>query len=501
MNPRIRRLSVFVLVLYVGLFIKLNQIQLVDAPSLERRADNTRVVTRDFNQPRGTIASADGMILAQSAPTPNGQFAFQRTYPTGDLFAHVVGSFSYQFGADGVERQYSDQLSGQITELKYPGLSALWDNSPNVGNVSLTVRADVQAAAKAALGNRKGSVVALDPRTGAILALWSFPSYDPNLVSDNDAAKARAVRELLDASPENPRLARAYRDRYFPGSTFKIVTASAGLTTGKVSNEAPTYPVERGFTPPLTSRPIANFDGSACGGTLADLLRVSCNSAFARMGSLTLGPDPMIEQAKQFGFNDTAPIDLPGAAASAFPTSFGNRVRAGAPGEADVYENTPALAQAAIGQNDVSATPLQMALVAAAVANGGAIMSPHVFDSVSDARGRIVDRHADSVWRQPLSAENAAIMRRNLIGVVADGTAKGMAVAGLEVGGKTGTAQLGTDPPRSHAWIVGFAGLPCQPAEVAVAVLVEGQVGASEQTGGRVAAPIAQAVIKAALKR
>jgi len=502
MNPRIRGLAIFVTVLYGLLFAKLNQIQVFGAADLNDRVDNSRKVARDFNRERGIISSADGTVLARSVETGREDLRFQREYPTGDLFAHVVGAFSFAFGSDGLERRYSDQLSGRTSELQFPGLSVLWDDTPNVGDLTLTIDAKVQQAAKDALGQRKGSVVAIDPRTGAIRALWSFPSYDPNLVATNDVAAARAARELMDASPDKPRLARSYRERYFPGSTFKVVTAGAGLESGKVDDTRPTYPVERSFTPPLTSRPIANFDRSACGGTLPDLLRVSCNSSFARMGSQTLGPDPMIDTAGRFGFNDIPPLDIDRGVVSVFPNDFGARVRAAeVAGDADVYENTPALAQASIGQNDVSATPLQMALVAAAVANGGSIMTPYVVDRVTDPRGRVVERANETVWKSPLSPQNAAILRADLLGVVAGGTAKGLATPGLEVGGKTGTAQLGTVPPRSHAWIIAFAGRPGGPAELAVAVIVEGQLGASEQTGGRVAAPIAKAVIEAAVPR
>lgn len=502
MNSRIRKLGIVMIVLYVALFAKLNQIQLVQASALDKRVDNTRTVTRDFNSPRGLIVSADGKILAQSAETSGARFRYQREYPLGDLVSHVTGTFSFQFGSDGVERQYADELSGRTSELQFPSLGDLFDDQPNVGDVHLTLRADVQQVAKDALGPRHGSVVAIDPRSGAIIAMWSYPSYDSNLVATNDVVASKAARELLDASPDKPRLGRAYRDRYFPGSTFKVVTSAAGLVSGKVTDASPVYKSASSFTPPLSTRPIRNFGGSTCGGALPEILRVSCNSAFAEMGSVTLGPDPMIERAEAMGFNSVPPIDLPGAVASTYPTDFGKRVRAGAnPGDADVYTNSAKLAQTAIGQNDVSATPLQMALVVASVANEGRIMAPHVFANVTDARERVVRSHADSVWRTPMSSATAAILRADLIGVVEGGTAAGLQIPGVEVGGKTGTAQLGRIPPRSHAWIVAFAGIPGQPPEIAVSVLVEGQEGASEQTGGRVAAPIAKAVIQAALGR
>lgn len=499
MNKQIRALAIAVSVCYLALFVQLNRIQLIDAPALTKRPDNTRTQERDYNRPRGTVTSAEGSLLAVSDPTGSERFAFQRRYPTGDLFAHVVGSFSFQYDVDGVEREYGDALAGRIPELQISGFTAPFDKRPNVGNVVLTLREDLQRVAKEQLGDRKGSVVALDPRDGRVLAMWSYPSYDPNKTSSNDQKLALFARQLLDADPAKPRLARAWRDRYAPGSTFKVVTAAAGLESGKVTVDSPSYPVRTSYTPPLTRRPLRNFGGEACGGTLVALLRVSCNTGFAQMGAETLGPQPLIERSAAFGFDSVPPIDLPGAVRSVFPTDFGRQMRPGTDTTAPIYENTPAVAQSAIGQYDVSASPLQMALVAAGIANGGQIMRPHVLGSVTDRSGEVVKTLPNEVWTTATTPEVAAVLRAAMIEVVRKGTATRLAIDGMEVGGKTGTAQLGTDPPKSHAWIIGFAGPPGQPAHVAVAVLVEGQEGASEQTGGRVAAPIARAVMAAAL--
>ncbi len=501
MNRQIRALAAVMVLLYAALFVKLNQIQLVDAPALSRRPDNTRSIERDFNRPRGEIRSADGVVLARSDERA-GRFAFQRVYPEGDLFAHVVGSYSYLFGSDGVERTYNDQLAGQTPALKLRSFQHLFSAYTAVGNVELTLRTDLQRVARRQLGERKGSVVALDPRTGAILAMWSFPSYDPNLTSSNDAKVARAFREELDRKPDKPRLAKTYRERFAPGSTFKVVTLSAGVESGDVTPAAPSYPRVSSYTPPLTSRPIRNFDGSTCGGTLAEILKVSCNSAFAQMGAETLGPEPMIREAEQFGFNAVPPIDLTQAVKSVFPTDFGARVSAGpTPESADVYENSAALAQSAIGQNSVAATPLEMALVAAAMGNRGAIMVPHVMSQVLDSKGEAVERYEARVWKQATTPETADVVADAMLGVAESGTATAIRVPGLRIGAKTGTAQVASGTPRSHAWVIAFAGPPDAPPEVAVAVLVEAQPGNSEQTGGRVAAPIAREVIKAALGR
>ncbi|MFN8049813.1 MAG: penicillin-binding protein 2 [Acidimicrobiales bacterium] len=500
MNKQLRKLAIGLMACYLALFAKLNWLQVIDASDLNNKPENGRTVVRDFNRPRGDIVTADGVIVAHSVPS-EGRYRYQRTYPSGNLFAHSVGSYSLLFGSDGVERKYNDVLSGNTTEFRFRGFIDPFVEEPNVGTVSLTMRSDVQQAAKDALGEKPGSVVVLDPRTGAILAMWSYPSYDPNFTAINDATAARAFKEGLDKTPGKPLLARAFRDRYFPGSTFKVVTASAGLESGKVTETTPNFPPANGYQPPLTTRKIGNFDGATCGGVLFDLLRVSCNSGFAEMGSRLLGPDAMIDQAKRFGFDDTPPIDLPGAVSSVFPESFGKRLRAGAnPGDADIYEGTPQLAQASIGQNDVSATPLEMAMVAGAIGNGGAMMTPHVMSEVRDRNGEVVDTYQPAVWKTPVSPTTAEVMKRGMVEVATKGTAKAMAIGGVEVGGKTGTAQLGTTPPKSHAWVIGFAGPAGQPAEVAVAVLVQGQPGASEQTGGKVAAPIAKKVLEVALK-
>jgi peptidoglycan glycosyltransferase len=499
MNRQLRQLMAALMVCYVALFIKLNQVQVFDAAELNNRPDNTRKIERDFNHPRGDIVSADGVLLAHSEPI-EGRFAYQRTYPKGDLFAHTVGSYSFVFGSDGIEKTYNDDLAGVSDSFKISSFTDPFNKVPNVGTVVTTLREDVQTAARTALGENRGSVVALNPQTGALLAMWSNPSYDPNFVSTNDTIVARAFRGALDADVNKPRLARSFRERYFPGSTFKIVTAAAGLESGKITETAPDFARAKGYQPPLTNRAISNFGGSTCGGTLFEILRVSCNSAFAQMGAELLGPDPMVATAEKFGFNSTAPIDLAGAATSVFPTDFGKRLRDGAnPGDAPVFENTPLLALASIGQGEVSATPLQMALVASAVANNGNIMTPHVMSEIRGRNGSSVEEFTQSVWRRPIGEATATTLRRAMLEVAADGTAKAMRIDGFEVGGKTGTAQLGTPTPSSHAWVIGFAGPPGQAPTVAIAVLVEAQPGASEQTGGAVAAPIAKQVLEVAL--
>ena len=487
MTRQIRLIGAALMVCFTVLFVQLTRLTVIEAGSLNDNPNNTREILRDFNQPRGTISTADGVVIARSVPSPpEDRFELQREYPEGPLFAHLTGFFSFTLGSAGVEKVYNDELAGRTNELSLKSLEDLFVDEDRVGNVTLTVRADLQRIAAETLGDRRGSVVALDPRTGAILAMYSNPTYDPNVLANHDTAAATQAQEALDAQPDKPRLARTYQERFFPGSTFKVVTATAGLASGKVTPDSPSYPTQGSYTPPLTNRPIRNFDGDSCGGTLFTILRVSCNSAFAQMG-VEVGAEDMVEAAEGYGFNDAVPIDLTAPARSAFP------------GVDHFERNDPALAQSAIGQNEVAATPLQMALVAAAVANGGEIMAPHVLQDVRDTDQSVVDEHDDDVWRTAMDPGTAETLRQAMLGVVESGTATRLKVPGYEVGGKTGTAQLGTDPPRSHAWIIGFGGRPGERASVVVAVIVEGAREVSNQTGGRVAAPIAQAVLKAAL--
>jgi len=488
MNTQIRRLGIGLLACYVALFVMLNWIQVFNKDTLDNHPLNTLKVKQQFNKPRGTITSADGALLAESVDVPDArQFPLQRHYPEGELFAHLTGYYSFDHGSSGLERQYDPELTGQTIGQQIRGFADLLNPRAQVGNLTLTVRKDLQQVAKDALGERNGSVVALDPRTGEVLAFWSYPSFDPNLVSSLDSKVSNFAWGSYNADTAKPLLAHQYQETYFPGSTFKVVTGSTGLETGTVTVDNPSYPVATSYTPPQTNKAISNFGGEACGGTLFNILRVSCNSAFAQMGTETIGPDKMIHGAESFGFNSRPPIDLPAPVESFFPTSF--------------KDDLPALAQSSIGQRDVQASPLQMALVAAAIANGGRTMKPHVVREVRDSEGRVIQRGSISQWLQPLSVDSAQTMRQAMLGVVANGTAVAMKIPGYEVGAKTGTAQLGTDPPRSHTWVIGFAGPPGGAPEIAIAVVVLDQPGASESTGGRVAAPIAKQVIQAYLAK
>jgi peptidoglycan glycosyltransferase len=345
------------------------------------------------------------------------------------------------------------------------------------------VRKDLQQIARDALGEHKGSVVALDPRDGSILAMWSYPAYDPNPLASHDLAAAQAAKDLLDADPDHPLRGRTWQERFFPGSTFKLVTGSIGVDTGKVTQSDPSFPALSAYEPP-DGKPIGNFGGEVCGGALFNILAVSCNSSFAQMGAEVVGPGDMQAGAARFGFNSAPPIDLPSAVRSVFP---------------DTGKSKALLGQASIGQFNTAATPLEMAMVAGAIGNGGQMMAPHVMKEVRDSKGNVVKTYAPSLWHRVMSQGSSDLMKQAMEGVVAHGTGTAAQISGMEVGGKTGTAQLGTTPPSSHAWFVCYAGPPGEAPQIAVAVLVEGEPGASETTGGTVAAPIARQIVEQAL--
>jgi peptidoglycan glycosyltransferase len=484
MDRSIRRLGVFLMLLFCALFAQLNYIQVFHSQKLNERPGNSRPIDQAFNQPRGTITTADGVIVARSVPVDSKR-KYLRTFPEGSAYAQITGYFTYTMGATGLEDAYNTELSGKTPTQQVRSFTDLWGNKNPSGNLKLTIRSDLQKAAIESLGERKGSVVALDPRTGGVLALWSYPSFDPNLISTHDDAAGQAAKKVLDADPAKPLLARSYRETYAPGSTFKVVTLATGLQTGKATPDT-SFPVESSWTPPQTTRALRNFGGESCGGTLFAVLAKSCNTSFARLG-VDIGGSDMIMGAQAFGFNAKPPFDLP-AVSSTFPNQDFSRAQA-------------ELAQSAIGQNSVTATPLEMALIAAGIANGGKVPTPHVVDEVTDQDNRTIKTVKPGTWKTAISPEVAASTRDAMRTVVTSGTLAGtLQVPGLDVGGKTGTAQIGSSG-RSHAWVIAWAFKEGETEPfLALAVLVENQSGVGEGTGGRAAGPIARAMIDAALE-
>jgi penicillin-binding protein A len=483
MNRQIRFVGLGIMVLFVALFLQLNWVQIVHAPALEANPLNSRAVVKEYNAPRGNIISADGVTLAASIPT-SGELKYLRTYPTGALFEQVTGFFSFTYGSDGVERSYDRVLTGANSPFKLPTslsqLRNLLANHNQSQSVTLTVRNDLQKVAETQLAGRDGSVVALDPRSGAILAMYSNPTFDPNLLSGHDQAKVEANYKALSATPGifSP---GAYRQRWFPGSTFKIITASAVYDHQPALADR-VLPTLSALPLPQTTNELHNFGGESCGGNLLELFTVSCDTGFAQIG-LDLGPSALYQEATDYGFNHTPPIDLPFPAQSTFPPA------------ASFTLDQPGLAYSAIGQQSVQATPLQMALVAGAVANGGTIMNPHVLSHVTNSQNQVVSTYQPKPWLQATSAATAAQVKRLMVAVVDHGTGVAAQIPGVQVAGKTGTAQTGTG--KTDDWFVGFA--PAAAPTIAVAVVLPDQPAANEFQGGTVAAPIARAVMEAYL--
>ena len=481
MNTQIRVLGIVLMVLFSALFLQLNNLQIFSAASLNNNSLNTRTVVRDFSQPRGSIQTSDGVVIAESVDVHDA-FERQRRYPEGELFAHITGYFSFTFGDDGAERIYNDALTGRNNKVSLNRLGDILLDKDKTANVTLTVSKSLQQLATDGLAGRKGSVVAIDPRNGAILAFADYPSYDPNLLASHNQDDVRKAWADLNADVNRPLLPRTYRERYFPGSSFKVVTTATALATGVATPTQPVYPVLTALPLPQTTEPLRNFGGESCGGALPEILQVSCNTAFAQLG-LDIGAQGMANGANQFGFNKVPPIDLPFGAASVFP-------------DASAFaRDKPALAKSAIGQQDVAATPLQMALVAAGIANNGVIMTPHVMAEVRNSQADVLERYEPKPWLQAVPPEVAHATRDMMIGVVAGGTGTAAQIPGVAVAGKTGTAQTGLG--TSHTWFIAFA--PAEAPRVAVAVMLENQPSANEFTGGVLAAPIAHDIIVAAL--
>lgn len=489
MNSRIRHLALALIVCYLALFVQLNVLQVGKQEQLNADIRNTRQAVRDFNRPRGDIVTADGVVVATSEPTPDGdRFAYQRRYPTGDLFAHITGYFTFAYGATQLERTQNDVLAGRTPEQRLKGLSTIFTGDDTSGSVQLTLHSGLQQLAKDALGPREGSVVVLDPRTGRVLALWSFPSFDPNLVAVHDSELAGEVLEFLNAAPGKPLLANTYQERYMPGSTFKLITTATALETGYVDLTS-SWPDETEWRPPQTTDPIENYGGTRCGGDLAEVFRRSCNIPFAQM-AVGMGAPAMVAGAKAFGVGEPVPIDLPRPATSYF-------------GEvSDFVDNVPLLAIGGFGQGNTSMVPLHMAMVAAAIANGGVMMKPYVVEATYDHGGHLLDRTEPTVWKRPISEATARILTGLMVQVVNQGTARCCMTleGGVQAAAKTGTAQLNAtgQPERSHAWIVAFA--PAEAPRFAIAVMLRGtDAEISAGTGGTLAGPIAKQLLDYAL--
>ena len=485
MNKQIRRLAVALLLCYLILFVQLNVIQVRRAESLNADVRNQRQTERDLNRPRGPIVTADGVAIAESVATqPGDQFKLQRTYPEAEFFSNITGYYTYAFGSTQLERTMDDVLMGDSTEQQVRALPNILGPNDNSGTVQLVMRDDVQRVAKFALGGRQGSVVVMDPRSGAVLAMVSNPSFDANKVAVHSFSEANAYLQQLNDTPGKPLLNNAYQDRFMPGSSFKILTTSIGLENGVLTMDSE-FPDESSWLPPQTTDPITNFENEVCGGDMAEVFARSCNIPFAQT-AIALGPQRMVDGVDKWGVGEKLPIDLPSAAASFFGDVE------------DFTDNLPLLGIGGFGQGSDQMVPLHMAMVASTVANGGQMMKPYVVDRTLDHDGNVLDTTSPSVWKNPILPSTAADLTTLMIGVVNTGTGRQMKLAnGIQAAAKTGTAQLNAagEPEKSNAWIVGFA--PAENPKYAIAVMLRGGENdeISAGTGGRLAGPIAKSVL------
>jgi peptidoglycan glycosyltransferase len=485
-NKPIRMMSIFCMLLFAALLLNATYLQYVDAGSLNNRSDNKRVRDAEFSRKRGAIV-AGGTSVAESRKVED-QYVYQRVYKQPLKYAQLTGYFSYVYGRSAVESSENQILSGSDPRLFVNRVVDLLGNSqPTGGSVSLTIDPKAQTAAfdgLRALGKKtQGAVVALEPSTGKVLAMVSNPTYDPNLLASHRFSKVQRSWATLTKDKDRPLLNRGIQEVYPPGSTFKLITSAAALSSGQYTPETK---VKGGASLdlPQTSTDLVNENGNNCGGdpiTLTQALEVSCNVSFGDIG-LKLGDDALREQAEKFGFGQSYLNDLPGQVRSRFP--------------ADPDE--PQTALSAIGQYDVAATPLQMAMVGAGIANGGTVMRPYVVDEVRAPDLSVLDKTSPEAYRSnAISSSVARELTSMMVAVVDRGTATPAQIPGIKVAGKTGTAQSSPSRPP-YAWFVSFA--PADDPKVAVAVLVEDAgVNRNAISGSGLASPIAKSVMQAVI--
>ncbi|KIZ14103.1 penicillin-binding transpeptidase domain-containing protein [Streptomyces natalensis] len=485
MTRCIRQTAALCALLLVALLVNAARVQLWEAGSYSANAANRRAALARYAQPRGPVLVAGRPVTGSR--DSGGRLRYERTYTDGPLYAPVTGYASQLYGTSLLERAEDGILAGTDDRLAtFPWWDRIIRGHRPPGSVATSIDPALQRAAFGALGRRKGAVVALEPRSGRILALASTPSYDPTALSGNGTSVAADWRRLTGAA-HRPMLDRAVERAYPPGSVFKVVTAVAALESRTVTDiDAPTDTPDP-YTLPGTATRLGNSVPGCRNASLRDAFRLSCNTVFARLGA-RIGLHTMAQVAERFGFNDRRlRIPFP-VAASTFGTTM----------------DASQVAQSAIGQFDTTATPLQMAMVASAVANGGILTPPYLVDAVTNARGTTLDTGPQRPARQVMSPAVAGQLQELMVDAVAHGSGRQAALDGATVGGKTGTAQHGVrNEGVPYAWFVSWARAEdsAEPS-VAVAVVVEdASADRSDISGGSVAAPVARAVMAAALRR
>ncbi|MER6528141.1 penicillin-binding transpeptidase domain-containing protein [Streptomyces sp. NPDC001508] len=484
MNKTIRRASVFALLLVLALLARATWVQFYDGKALADDKNNRRNAIQTYAAPLGNIVVA-GESITGSARTSGGDLAYKRTYKDGALYAAVTGYASQSYAPTQLEGIYQDLLNGTDTRLRTV-MDTVTGKRADPGDVVTTIDPDVQKAAYDALGGKKGGAVAIDPRTGRILAVVSTPSYDPSTLTDANTAGSAWKR--LNADPDKPLTNRGLRQPLPPGSTFKLVVAAAALEDGRYANvDEPTDSPDP-YRLPGTTRDLANENASApCeNASIRTALRYSCNNVFAKM-AVDLGQDKVKAMADKFGFDDDR-LDVPVRAyTSVYPSGM----------------DKAQTALSGIGQFDVTATPLQMAMVSAAIANGGVLVSPHMVSRITDSGGDVLRNYDDGGdGTRIVSSTTAEQLRSAMQTVVEQGTGTNARIPGVTVGGKTGTAQHGENNSKTpYAWFTSYGTSDSSGKQVAVAVMVEQSDAArSEVSGNGLAAPVAKAMMRAALK-
>ncbi|WUH92165.1 penicillin-binding protein 2 [Streptomyces sp. NBC_00433] len=486
MNKPLRRVAVFCGLLVLALLVRVNYVQFVQADQLSNDPHNRRVAINQYAQPRGDII-VDGKAVTGHAETNGSDFKYKRTYTDGPMWAPVTGHASQVYGTTMLEGVEDEFLTGDDDRLFFNRtIDLLTGKQRQGGNVVTTLNAKAQKAAFDGLGNKKGAVVALDPRTGAILAMASTPSYDPSGIagySTTDEKNWIALDKKND--PNDPSLNRALRQTYPPGSTFKLVTAAAALESGKVTDIDGKTTSPDPYTLPGTTVPLKNEGHIQCKDTsLRNALRQSCNTVFGKLGA-DIGLQGMVDEAEKFGFNEKQFVPVR-ADASNFDTKM----------------SPDQVAQSSIGQFDTAATPLQMAMVASAIANNGVLMQPYEVEKLEAPNLSTISQTDPKPMSKPLTPENAQKLQSMMETVVTEGTGKNAKIPGVRVGGKTGTAQHGINNDKApYAWFVSYA-MTDQGSPVAVAVVVEdGSANRDDISGGGLAAPIAKSVMEAVLNK
>lgn len=468
----------------LALLLATTYIQAIQADALAEDGRNSRTIYDSYKRKRGAIL-VEGKPIAVSIPTGD-DFVYQRTYPEPLLYAQTAGYFSLNQGITGIEGAMNSELSGTSNSQFLDQLNSLLTGKPITGaSVELTLRAAVQRAAWDALGKLTGSVVVLEVDTGRIIAMVSKPSYNPNLLASHDENTVISAYEQLAADKKNPLVNRGIDGKLNPpGSTFKLVVASAALESGRYTPDSK-FPNPSSLRLPQTDSWIHNSGGGTCGPgktvTMRDALRLSCNIPFAELG-MELGGEALLTQAEKYGFNDLFQIPMK-VEASMFPQ----------------YLDEPQTGLASFGQFDVRATPLQMAMVSAGIANGGKVMKPNVIERVTSSNNKVISSFTPAEYTQAISAQTAATLTDMMVNDVSNGAASNARISGVDVAGKTGTAENGDLP--FTLWFTGFA--PANGAhKYAVTVLVEDGGGMGKNGWGNLlAAPVAKKVLEAVLNK